>query len=112
MYDVNPTKSTTLGTAAWIAAYGSTSSDTSVAHIPVCGYDKIAMDGTGYNWKYKIRYVDGSESAEQSLTKNVWSDWISIPANALLFLCWNTGNTVTMYYSLLTKDSPYNPDNQ
>ena len=117
MYDINPNKEAGSSVAAGCIKLGVGSSNPK-CYMPVCGYDKLALykyssSGTS---SFKWAYSDGSESETvSSLSSNTWSEYYTIPSNAICAIITGTytaDSWITVNYSLLTKDSPYNPDNQ
>jgi hypothetical protein len=115
MYDINAEKNTAGNVPGRIIVCADTDSPRS--YIPVCGYDKIAFyqASSGRTMKYKWLYSDGTMSEETTLTYNTWTDYISIPANVVcvVITAYYSSMTYSAFnYSLLTKDSLYNPDNQ
>ena len=102
--DINPDKA---ATTAYIGAPSSGSSA-----FPVKGYDKIAV-----YWKSSKpspNFIDSSGTVISAISMpssaSTWSDYIDIPSNAT-YVQIASGSAV-LYYSLLTADSSYNPDNQ
>ena len=117
MYDINPTKEQAQP-GLWRLCGGG--SNYSYINIPCCGYNKIAMktDQTSSSKipAYAFYYADGSVDSYTNLS-TTWTNWITIPENAVIIKIRVQGNgdsayPVLVYFSLLTKDSPYNPDNQ
>lgn len=118
MYDINPTKTQGQPGAIRIGGVGSS---TSYSNIPCCGYDKVSLMTTQTSSsripKYTFQYADGSVDDYENVP-TTWSNWITIPQNAVLIKFSEIGPSSDtaylswVYFSLLTKDSPYNPDNQ
>ena len=103
--DINPIKTT--GDAYRVHTYGTNSSS-----IPVVGYDKIAFS-TSSQFVYWFYLDDGTSSQSHSGSGGGWTDFISIPDDAVCFgIRGTTSGDHANYFALLTKDSPYNPDNQ
>ena len=120
LLDINPTKveksgSTNETTSCLVSASGSSSYGYSV--IPVCGYSKLAIKGsTALKAYWKLN--DGTLQQFFNAAGTAWTDYLDIPANCVQVLLEVMSASssavarVNVYYSLLTADSPYNPDNQ
>lgn len=92
--------------------------------IPLIGYAKLAfkLDGTDttyFNGKVNLYFVSDNDTQIETLTKpanRVWSDYLDIPSDAVALEIVGTNADTSLYgfvyASILTADSPYNPDNQ
>ena len=85
------------------------------AIMRVCciGYDKASIKFQGSGTSRSISFIDDRNttiSTHSLPNDSSWSNYFDVPNNAVSFdvVCDN-GN---LFYSLLTADSPYNPDNQ
>ena len=126
MYDINPTQSTVMLYTADNTAtpglfiYAYTGGAKRYTSFPVCGYTKIAFNNNTNipgGIKFCYIYVDGTQSEYYSITYNSWTEYYDIPSNCLTVKIHNSTSITNNYwdslcYSLLTADSPYNPDNQ
>lgn len=119
MYDINPEKQT----GTWIYGLwcgGGSGMTKGFTSLPVSGYAKFAIYNNSGNRSFKISYYDthGQKVTEDSTISpaaNTWCDYQDIPSGtAFLYITsvWQSTDTVLGAYSLLTADSPYNPDNQ
>ena len=109
-YDINPEKQTVNGFFRTnVSSFGT---------LPVLGYDKIALyQWASYYVDYRFNYKDGSTDSSFTgrTTRGAWTNYIQIPENANeIYFSSNSGTEsyAAISYSLLTADSPYNPDNQ
>lgn len=94
---------------------------TSYSCIPCIGYAKLAFyyvstaNIVSVHWGRSDGSID-SESAFD-ITRNTWSNYVDIPQDAICLvakgtLSGTTGAAFPCTVSMLTADSPYNPDNQ
>ena len=91
--------------------------------IPLIGYAKLAfkLDGnpTYFYGKVNLYFVSDNDTQIETLTKpanRVWSEYLDIPSNAVALEIVGPDADTSLdgfvYASMLTADSPYNPDNQ
>ena len=117
MWDINPnlvadTGSTPPGADAYsiYVPYRSTLFEFSgVDKFPVCGYKRIKVWGFAsvYN-KEKFRFQFADNSFGQTIDfVSGWSDWITVPENAIgvQFAHTNSNGNMYMYYALSTSES-------
>ena len=109
--DINPGK--IYGTPFVLCSY----SNTSYAYIPILGYDKVAIavssaSSTGSTMKFIDNYGQVVSTTPKPSTDRAFTDYVDIPNNAVVLLVESPGTSIVVYYSMLTADSPYNPDNQ
>lgn len=116
LVDINPTKVSTGVVEGYLDLFNHSGWIYNV--IPVCGYDKVALRlNTSTNStvaKFTVMYKDGTESEEVSIPLNSWTNYISLENAVCIKIadkCNQNYNQCIIYYSLLTKESPYNPDN-
>ena len=121
MYDINPEKLTDK----WIYGLycgGGSGAQKEFTSIPVSGYKKFALysHGSSTGYKFTISYYDthGNKVTDDTtinMQPTSWTEYLDIPdGTALLYVTglWWESNKLYGSYSLLTANSPYNPDNQ
>lgn len=105
--DVNPGKLSNI--QSYIIA-------SSKGFFPIIGYDKIAIKKYQNTSSMKIQDANEVDLAVIDLSATAvgnWTDYVTIPTNAVYLRAdSSSAGTMAVVYSLLTKDSPYNPDNQ
>lgn len=105
--DINPERS--------ISSQGVTIAANSTGYIPILGYDKIAV-GRGTNTPSSIYFADVSGNNIGTISvpssSNTFGEYVSIPSNAIYVAAVSASLNIWFECSLLTADSPYNPDNQ
>ena len=110
LVDINPEKSTSS-----IAYF---TCDIYQENIPISGYSKIALymttGGASFTATAYFRDASGQNVSSFNVSNDTWTSYITIPSNALFFSLYKQGmsGVYNVRYSLLTADSPYNPDNQ
>lgn len=118
MYDINPLKTTStseLTGGKLFIGCRKIGGETTKSYLPVCGYDKIAFNGSVATCSFRFVYADGTtDPSYTSINNGTWTNYYTIPDNAVYVQIeqyYDTSNHMTgdLYYSLLTKDSPYNP---
>ena len=100
MYDINPNlvTDTNLPEGLAITAYTiKSSTGASYNKLPVCGYKSVKVNAlTAYSYfKYQFQLSDGSLTQEVNFP-NGWSDWISIPDNAVALYFNGYGSSFTV----------------
>lgn len=103
--DVNPEKSTLFPTII---------GNSYNAWFPIIGFDKVSVMRSVTNITQAM-FADSAGATISTITlpsANTWSDYIDVPSNAMFLKMYAGSGNGTVHYSLLTADSPYNPDNQ
>ena len=107
--DINPTQSKN---SIYRAAPGTKTS----WKIPVIGYDKFSLIIDNTTAAYQLSYSVVDTNGNSLISGNFgpqWSEYIQIPENGVMLIVSSPyDHTLTASVSILTKDSPYNPDNQ
>lgn len=108
--DFNPLKETDSD-----LAMRSYTNNYAIAAPILIGYDKVAFYfSAGGNGNVQILDAAGNVLSTIAFTINTWSSYYDIPEGGvyLKFVSPTSQNSIACWVSLLTKDSPYNPDNQ
>ena len=88
-------------------------SELAIAHCNVVGYDKIAVRVSSSSPTVACQFLAANGDVISNISISTsWSNYISIPENAVCVYAKVATYPGMIYISMLTKDSPYNPDNQ
>ena len=118
--DFNPNKESSTGTNFTISFRADGNASLCLSAVPCSGYDKLAFyhNYTASSITLYWGRADGTRyEAFSTPAKNVWSDYNDVPSDAVSLVIRTYVSGVTAYaangsVSMLTADSPYNPDNQ
>ena len=84
-----------------------------VTSCNVVGYDKIAVCASSSSATNVCQFLAANGDVISNISISTsWSNYISIPENAVCVYASVQTYPGRIYVSMLTKDSPYNPDNQ
>lgn len=116
LFDINPTQSEDALYGYMYVVKGTTK----YSCYPICGYDKVSLKTVGGGVYQSPSYCfimnNGTETTPVTYQRNTWTDFVQVPDGAIalkvivnyLSAATTSPAPITVYYSMLTKDSPYN----